>query len=59
MAGAKHPRFYLGPVVSFPVVILFNYNKRNCLYLLIGGKPLTALIANPAPSDGIVILGRP
>ena len=57
MAGTQHAGFDLGTVVGLPVVIFFDDNQRDRLYLFIGRKTFAAHIAYPAAANRVIIIG--
>ena len=58
MTGAEYAGFDLGTVILLSVIILLDDNERDGLNLLICSETLAAVITDPAPSDGIIIIGR-
>ena len=59
MTGAEYAGFDLGTVILLSVIILLDDNERNGLNFLISSETLAAVITDPAPSDGIIVIGRP
>ena len=57
MTGTQHASFDLGTVVGLPVVIFFDDNQRDRLYLFIGRKTFAAHIAYPTAANRVIIIG--
>ena len=57
MAGTQHTGFDLGTVVGLPVVIFFDDNQRDRLYLFLGRKSFAAHIAYPTAANRVIIIG--
>ena len=53
----EHPALNFGPVISLPVIIFFDHDHRDRLYLFIGRKTFAAHIAYPAAANRVIIIG--
>ena len=58
MTGAQNSSLDLLTVLRFTVIVLFDDDHRDCLYLLICREPAFAGVADSASADGIILLNR-
>ena len=58
VAGTHDAVLDFGAVVLFAALVFFDNNKWNCLYFLVSGEPLAALVTLSSPSDGIIVRNR-